>query len=411
MIATSTCESATITSQERRRRHFNTAAYCAAFVGLGMTNTILGPTLPGLAAHTHTHLNEISFLFTAKAFGYLIGSSQGGRLYDRLPGHALMASCVLLLGLALAAAPTIPALWLLTAILFLWGLAEGGVEVGGTAMLLWAHGTGVSPWMNGMHLAASIGGIAVPLIIAGVMVATNDISGAYWIVALLMLPMAAGLLRLPSPVPQRAAVAGQDGEASTALVALFALFLFFYVGFEIGFGGWIYTYATATGLMTATSAAVLISLLITAMTVARVIGIPVTARFQPGPILAVDLLLCLAGVGAILIWPASVAALRLGCITIGVGMATLWPTTMSLAGHHITMTGRVAGWLFVGPGIGAMFLPWLIGQRFEADGPRVAMLLNTLDLVLTFAVFVALLLSIRHSVSGPASDRAPRHTA
>ena len=57
-----------------------TAAYYATFIGLGLTSASLGPTLPGLAEQTRTNIGEISFLFTARSLGYLLGSLRGGRL-------------------------------------------------------------------------------------------------------------------------------------------------------------------------------------------------------------------------------------------------------------------------------------------------------------------------------------------
>ncbi len=57
-----------------------------------MVGAALGPTLPGLAGHTGSSVQQISYLFTACSLGYLIGSFGGGRLYDHLPGHRLMAS-------------------------------------------------------------------------------------------------------------------------------------------------------------------------------------------------------------------------------------------------------------------------------------------------------------------------------
>ena len=64
-----------------------TASYYAAFVALGLVTASLGPTLPGLAENTGTLLSEISYLFTTRSMGYLIGSFLGGRLYDRIKGH------------------------------------------------------------------------------------------------------------------------------------------------------------------------------------------------------------------------------------------------------------------------------------------------------------------------------------
>jgi FHS family Na+ dependent glucose MFS transporter 1 len=65
----------------RRVRLSQSAAYFAAFVALGMFSAVLGPTLPGLAAHTRTDLSHISILFAARSAGYMMGSFLGGRLY------------------------------------------------------------------------------------------------------------------------------------------------------------------------------------------------------------------------------------------------------------------------------------------------------------------------------------------
>src|SRR5512135_907733 len=68
-----------------------TIAYFAALVMLGLSTAALGPTLPTLAEHTRTNLGQISFLFTARSLGYMLGSLRGGRAYDRTPGHPIMA--------------------------------------------------------------------------------------------------------------------------------------------------------------------------------------------------------------------------------------------------------------------------------------------------------------------------------
>src|SRR5437867_13210258 len=79
-----------------------TLSYYASFVVLGLVSAVLGPTLPGLADHTHSALSGISFLFTARAFGYLLGSFISGRLYDRMPGHRTMSFFIVLMALLMA---------------------------------------------------------------------------------------------------------------------------------------------------------------------------------------------------------------------------------------------------------------------------------------------------------------------
>ena len=38
-------------------------------------------------------------------------------------------------------------------------------------------------------------------------------------------------------------------------------------------------------------------------------------------------------------------------------VASIFPTTLSLAERHVTITGQVAGWFFVGASLGGMSLP------------------------------------------------------
>jgi len=65
------------TDRGARRPIAATLAYYVGFIALGLTTASLGPTLPGLAEQTQTRLGEISFLFTARSFGYLLGSFCG----------------------------------------------------------------------------------------------------------------------------------------------------------------------------------------------------------------------------------------------------------------------------------------------------------------------------------------------
>ncbi|NJN94713.1 MAG: MFS transporter [Anaerolineales bacterium] len=147
-------------------RSSKTAAYYLAFVALGLTSATLGPTLPNLAEHTRSNLREISYLFTARSLGYLIGSFLGGRLFDRKPGHPVMALMLVGMVAALVVIPLIPALWLLIAVMLFLGLVEGAVDVGGNTLLVWVHRHRVGPYMNGLHFFFGVGAFLSPLIVA-----------------------------------------------------------------------------------------------------------------------------------------------------------------------------------------------------------------------------------------------------
>lgn len=385
-------ESAT---KETAGRLSKSAAYFAAFIALGLTMASLGPTLPGLAEQTRAQLSQISFLFTARSLGYLLGSIQGGRLYDSRRGHPVMAGVLLLMVASLALTPLVSALWILTAIMLVLGIAEGVLDLGGNLLLVWVHRNKVGPFMNGLHFFFGVGAFLAPVIVAQAVLMSGGITWAYWALALMILPIAGLLLYLPSPDNQKAGEAGQEKRANPLLVALIAVFFFLYVGAEGSYGGWIFTYATRLGLGDAATAALLTSAFWGALTLGRLLAIPLAARFSPRTLLVSDLAACLVFMAVILLWPGSNLAVWTGTLGMGLAMASIFPTTISLAESSMAITGQATRWFFVGAGSGGMFHPWLIGQLFEPIGPQVTMVAILVNLVLLWVVLAALMMAAR----------------
>jgi FHS family Na+ dependent glucose MFS transporter 1 len=358
-----------------------TIGYCAGFVALGLASAALGPTLPGLAEHTRSRAAEISVLFVARSSGYLAGSLLGGRLYDRIKGHPVMAVALLLMASTLGVAPLLSRLWLLFATILILGMAEGALDVGGNALLVWVHRDRVGPFMNGLHFFFGLGAFLSPLIIAWAMLGGGDIIRAYWTLALLQLPPALWLWRLPSPAAPSAPAGGPAGRINAHLVALIILFFFLYTGAEVAYGGWIYSYAVALRLSSHTGAAYLTSAFWGALTVGRLLAIPLASRFPPHSLLLADCLGCLVSLLILLLSPHSLAAAFLGTCGVGLCMASIFPSALALAQGRVRITGQMTGWFFVGASAGGMTLPWLIGQFFESVGPRATMAILFIDML------------------------------
>lgn len=367
---------------EREKKVSKTVAYYASFMALGLGLASLGPTLPGLAEHTRTDLSQISYLFTANSIGYLLGSLLGGRSYDRLPGHPVMAVALMTMTLMMVLAPLISLLWVLTGVLLGLGFAQGTLDVGGNTLLVWVHRHRVGPFMNGLHFFFGVGAFLSPIIIARAVSISGDITWAYWALALLMLPIAIWLPFLPSPGIQTTSKEGFVSQTNHLLVALVALFFFLHVGAEISYGGWIFTYAVTLKLTNKTIAAYLTSAFWGSLTLGRLVAIPITARFKPWSVLLGDVIGCLASGAVILLWPNSLTAVGVGTVGMGLSVASLFPTSLAFAARRMRITGRVTGWFLVGGSVGGMSLPWLIGQLFESFGPRIMILLVMIDLVL-----------------------------
>ncbi len=374
-----------------------TYAYYGTFIILGMVTASMGPSLSFLAENTSTALGNIGLVFSARAGGYLSGSLLSGGAYDRFSGHRIMAVMLFLLGVLFFALPAVIHLWLLILIVFFLGFAEGAVDVGGNTLLVWIHQKKVAPFMNALHAFFGVGSFLAPLILAQTINWGSNFVAGYRLIAILIFPMAFWIWRLPSPdapTPEKPSqtVQAPQKSATSKWIVLIALFLFLYVGLEVGFSGWIFTYARAIGLATETSAAILTAFFWGGFTVARIFSIPLATRAQPKTLLQMGLASGLLSIAVIIIFPASALALWGGTLSLGISIAAIFPSTISFAENIISLTGKLTRWFFVGAGLGAMGLPWLLGKFFENYGALAVVRALFVDTLLALIVFLGIIM-------------------
>jgi FHS family Na+ dependent glucose MFS transporter 1 len=345
------------------------STYFLAYVVLGMTSATLGPSLPYLAVNVGTSLRGISSVFIAHRLGYMIGSFGGGRLYDRITGNRLMFGVLLVMAVGITAVPVLPILGILVAVLLLLGAAEGTLDVGGNILLVWTRPPKIGSLMNALHLFFGLGALLSPLILAQMIRRTGGIRWGYWVIAALIVPIA--VLLLPQGSPKPAPEAGGTSTGRILLPLLIAAFFFLHVAAENAYGAWIYTYSLTKELADPVSAGYLTSAFWGAFTVGRLatifLALKVNAKAQLGGSAGAALLSSLI----LLIWPDSAAAAWAATFACGFSLARLFPGSITLAGEHLRMTGGIVGLFLVGSSLGAMILPWLIGQFFESVGPQV----------------------------------------
>jgi MFS transporter, FHS family, Na+ dependent glucose transporter 1 len=369
-----------------KQKYITTAAYYLAFILLGLTVAADGPALLRLAEHTSSTLDQISLIFFFGSLGYLLGSYIGGRLYDRVPGHRLMATVLIFLGIFSALVPIVSVKWLFFTVILVFGITKGAVDVGCNTLLLWVHNEAVGPFMNGLHAFFGVGSFIAPLIIARVILATGDIHWVYWFFAIAALPIAIWLWNLPSPDARAVPAEHENTPFPILPVLVMVLCFLLYVGGESGYGSWIYTYAFKLNFGTEVTAAYLTSAFWGAFTFGRLLGIWISTRARSLTILALDFAGCILSIGLILLFRESVTVLWIGTILFGLSQASIFPTFMTLAEERMHVTGTMAGWFLVGVGLGSMILPWLIGQAFVRIGPGAMMALIFAALLLNVAI-------------------------
>jgi MFS transporter, FHS family, Na+ dependent glucose transporter 1 len=379
-----------------------TIAYYLSFIIMGATTAANGPSLPALAEHTSSGLDRISLIFVFSSLGYLIGSYFGGRAYDRFPGHKIISAVLLIMGVASAFIPMANSLSVLLLFMFLSGLATGVLDVGCNALLLWTHGEKSGPFINGLHFFFGVGSFTAPLLLAKILLSTGNIHWLYWSFTIACLPIALWIWFLPEPSVHTHSD-DRKNMPLPVIPVLFCLLLFLlYVGLELGFGNWVYTYALTLGLGTTITAAYLTSAFWGSFTFGRLLGIWISTRLRSQNILIMDLIGCAISTIVIMLWKDSNLALWIGTIGLGISMASIFPTIFMLAGERMQITGAVAGWFLVGSGAGSMFLSWLIGQIFTRTGPRTMTTVLLVDIVGIMLVLFLFLTRKAISVPQPA---------
>jgi FHS family Na+ dependent glucose MFS transporter 1 len=341
-----------------------TSVYFAAFFILGATMASLGPTLPYIASNTGAAAASLGLLFTLRSGGYLLGSLVSGQLYDRLTGHRLLGAAIFIGALDLAFIPQVSSFAVIITIMLLLGLFEATLDVGSNTQLVWVHGPRSGPYLNGMFLFAGIGGMLSPLLLSSI--------GGMWgyrILALASLPVALWAFFTPSPQRQTHEEKSAGSALSPFLFAIFCLLTFVFVGGEVGFSGWIYSYAYTLGLETAQTAGILTSFYWLGITLGRVSAIFITARFKPSRLVLANLTGLLVSLGLILFNPASQTFLWIGSLGFGFFLAPVFPTTFAYIERKTPITGTAAGVLWASGSFGAMVYPWVMGLQMAGIGP------------------------------------------
>jgi FHS family Na+ dependent glucose MFS transporter 1 len=372
--------------------------YFALFVTTGLDMAVIGPTLPNLARQTGSSLGEIGLVFFLGALGGSLGTLLTGWILGRAPGRPFLGVSQIVSGSLLLLVPFVGWYVPLLARFAVKGLAGGMVGASANTLLQWTHGPKAGPYVNALHFFFGLGGFLSPFFLGLLLTAGARYSDAYALLAVFDVAVGiAVLLRLSPPSAPAAREAGNPGvtaEASHLAPVVIAgmLFLFFYVGAEITFSGWLPTYAVKLGLADGAEAAFLASMFWLSFTIGRLISIPMAIRFSSARILAVALSGCALFLSLLVLLPGSPAILWVSVLGLGVAMAPIWPSGFNLAVQSIRLTAGIGAAILMGDSVGAMVLPGLTGLVMERAGAAAMTGLVLAGVGATAVAFLAILI-------------------
>lgn len=372
------------------------AAVIALFV-YGMTGSMLGTILPELSSRFELTPRQNGTIALAQALGLMLASLSVGPLLDNLgdkPG--------LILGLALMAAallglPRVRGFRTIVLLLFLLGCGGGIVTTGGDALASIVSVAHRSAVLNLVNIAFGVGALATPFLAANLL-RRNWVRLCY---VILGLTIATLLVQAATHMPQGTGSGRFLSDAgpaiSSPLLWLLAMFMFLYIGCEVGMWNWLVRHLVAQGVpekwaLNTLSLGFALGLLSGRLAVVPVLAHVAAARVTLGAAIcmAVTTFLMLRAHGR---WAA--AALVFAA---GLSMAPVFPTTLAIVGGAFPqITGTAMGIVITFGWAGLAVSSRVIGSIAGGDPRRLrkALLVIPASAVLMVALNLVVLGAIR----------------
>ncbi len=369
-----------------------TIQYYFLFIYLGLSTGINGPTLPSVAQQIKVSIGQMGNIFLIGSLGFTIGTLLGGRWMERFRGHLVVGMGQLVGGCLIMLIPFSTGFWWLMAIILVKGMAEGLI-LGVNTLLVWTHREKAGLFINTLHFCFGLGAFVSPLIVGRLITIPNGYQWAFWGIGIFGILMGVRTIFLPgNPKPVHLQNDEQGSRVSifSVLVISAALYLFFYVGAEITFGGWIYTYASTLSILNASSSAFLTSGFWLAFTMGRLLSIPAAIHTTPRQVIPIALVGAISILTILNLAPASANLLWIATIILGFCLAPLWPMGFSLSGQSIPMTARISSVVLLGDSLGAMILPWLVGHLIDFSGAKSIILIVLGSLIFDLGAYLTL---------------------
>ncbi|XP_075059029.1 sodium-dependent glucose transporter 1 [Mixophyes fleayi] len=383
--------------QSGRLRCCVTSVMCAGFLGLGMAISVLGPTFPDLADNVESTVGNISYIFVGRSLGYLVGSVLGGVLFERMNQHLLLGISMLATCAGLGVLPWCKKAILLTGVMCIVGMSMGFLDTGGNVVILNTWGDEAGPHIQALHFSFALGAVLAPILaklipeilpldnlhfkdVQPVLNENNTLEEklilplgikksmlSYIVIATYILLVSLFLFILYSKSrANQSVIKSSEEKAQTAKyhnTLMFLLFLFFfcYVGAEVAYGSYIFTYAITTAQMDHDEAAGLNSIFWGVFAAVRGLAICFATCLYPGTMLLLSMIGCTVSSLCLLLFYTNRIVLWVGSALYGASMATTFPSGFSWAQQYTTIGGTSASLFVIGAALGEMAIPASVG--------------------------------------------------
>lgn len=458
------------------KRHWQqTLTYWSVFFSFGLCIAFLGPTILDLRCQTQSTLQQVTWVFFSQQFFLLVGSSLGG-LFKKTLLFSLSAlfSCTLIISLVFSIIPLCNHVVLLSVTMAIAGLAMGVIDTIANLQLVKLYQKDSATFLQALHFFIGLGALVSPLVADPFLAEDNCVLGAnwtansssssdlqhlrsslaghgrlpnisqyplhtegvvitrvsyaFWIMALINLPVPAAVLALMhherllpcsnnSPrlldrdSVSSASPTGDSGQGHGSvfgccnpaklrgrpatffiLHVLGGAILFITDGIVGSYTGFVYTYAVSPPLLMGhKTAGCLDSIFWASITVGRLAFIYLSYRYTAPRLLTLSLVGVILVQCLLLIFYTSCVFLFIGTCVLGLCISSVFPSMLAFTEDILDYKGCATTVLVTSASTGEMMLQLLVGLVIHSQGSYSFLLCCTIASFIGFCLFLMLL--------------------
>ena len=358
-----------------------------AFLVSGMMSTVLGAILPSLSSQYQLSYSVQGSLLSFHQIGNLLAVYLAGFLPFAIgrKRSTLIGASGIILGLVLMTLYGNP--FYLMFAFALTGVGRGTLS-NMTNVVVGQSAGNKAGGLNLLHASFAVGAFVSPLIA----MAAGDSAWRWpcWIISALML--LALILLSGSRLSNERGGKGSDDAGKGFLKDrdfwLNTMIMFFYLCAEASLTGWLVTYFQDSGMLPASIAASVQSLLWVMILIGRLVCASISNRMVKSKLILI-LGLVMTAFFALMVFSGSPVLAVVGVFGVGVSMSGIYPTTLSTMPGRYNSSTVATGTCIAVATVGGIIMPMVIGAVAERTGLAVAIALILFALVVMLALMVA----------------------
>ena len=345
------------------------AAILAIFV-YGMIAAMLGTILPELSERFHLSPSQNGTIASAQALGLILASLGVGPLLDNEGNKLGMVLGLAFISIALFTLPRSPGFRTILLLLFLLGVGGGTLVTAANSLVSDVGAAHRATALNLVNLFFGLGGLATPFIAANLF-KRNWVRLCYTVALLAVTTLAIeALTQMPGPAGTGFILADAGPVLGRPVLFLIGLFLFLYIGCEVGMWNWLVRHLIAQGIPESRALNILSLGFALGLLIGRAGILPILSHV---PAITVTL------VGSVAMAVTTFLALRTNkpaaasvlVFLSGISMAPVFPTTIAIVGDAFPrMTSTAIGFVITCGWTGLAVSSRIIGAIAGGDPRR-----------------------------------------